>query len=188
MLIRNHAANRPRWPSHIAAAAALAAVLALTFREPVVAAAAAAPDDAALATMREATRGTSLLRVTTTRAEFLAGRARFDSAGVHLARLDRHAALVTVSVPRPEDAERRIAWSDVERIEAGHSRLGIGLGVGLAVGAALGAVTVANHWHDVRAGGDGGLAVYFAGLLVIGGGTAGLLLGGANPSLHTIYP
>ncbi len=188
MCLRFHTENRPRQrQSRLATALALVAALALALREPVAAAAAAVPDDAALATLRAATRGTPLLRVTTTRAEFMANRARFDSSGVYLPRVDRHAALITVSAPRPEDAERRIAWPDVERIEAGHSRIGVGLLSGLALGGALGAVTIANNWHDVQAGGDGGLAVYVAGLLVIGGGTAGLLIGAANPQMRTIY-
>ncbi len=162
--------------------------VAAALAEPATAMAGAVPDASVLASLRASTANANLVRVTTSRAEWLAHGARFDSSAVYLPLLDDRAALVTPSAPRPEDAERKIAWPDVERIDAGRSRLGLGLGAGLATGAVLGGLLVASHWRDVQAGGDGGLAIVFAGMLVLGGGAGGLLLGAANPSMRTVYP
>ena len=97
----------------------------------------------------------------------------------------RAAALMVGEV---EPAVRRIAWSEIEHVDAGRFRVWPRVVTGLIVGAALGGAALwTASGTDIAEPGDAGV-LELAALLTLGGGTVGLIAGMGAPIWRHVYP
>jgi hypothetical protein len=162
---------------------ALVLVLALLAVAP-LAHAGEPPGPERLAQLSAALDRATFVRVTARRGTFEARRVFADSAGLRLVRTPGRAALF-VSADAPSD-ERRLAWSEIEGIEAGRASSAAPLAIGVALGAA---VTVGAL---VAASGSDSEAVAYAAIwavpLGIGISLGGLLLSAGHSGMLPVYP
>ena len=150
-----------------------------------VAGAVAAPDPALLARLQAACDSAWRVRLTGRRATYLVRRPSVDSSGLSWTSGSGRAAIVTAGDAR--EPEKRLAWSEIERLDAARSRAGRGALVGAVVGAVTGAALVAANGPDLTDANDN-IVTGFAVLLTASTTVLGALLGFAYPAVHPLYP
>jgi hypothetical protein len=161
------------------------ALLAGVCAWPALASAGAPPDSAALPAMQAKCDAAPQVRVTTTRAVFVAHRLTLDAGGLMIPLPKEPPALITID--HGGMTPQRYAWSEIERLQSQRSRTLKYTLAGALTGAALGATSVAVNGPDMFEKGDNG-GVAFAWLLTLGFAGIGMLIGMVNPALQPIYP
>ncbi len=165
----------------------LAAVIAAA--TPALAASDAAPSPERLRALSAALDSATFVRVVARRGTFEVPRAFADTAGVRVLRSGGRTGLIVMGAADTTGREQRLlAWSEVERIQAGRSR---GMGPALA-GLALGGLVVGIA--AARAGSQGGTVsegtaplLYGVGAVAVISTIVGLAVTG-SPIVHTVYP
>jgi hypothetical protein len=143
------------------------------------------PDSARCVVLQSACDAAKQLRVTTTREFLTSSRLQARPDGLTLFPPPGRSAVIVIGDPGPKP--RRIAWSEIERVESERGRGGRYAAIGLLVGAAMGTALVATRGPDAFEKGDNGMVAFATGL-AISTGIAGLLIGMSNPERHTLYP
>jgi len=143
------------------------------------------PDRAQLVAMRDAFDSGVLIGVTERGHERLTRHPRADAAGLVVPLSRGRPALVIVGDVAP--AERRIAWSDVDRVDRLYTRSRLGLLAGALFGAVVTTFVVSTYGSDLSETGDHvvlAAGVAFSALTAIGGA----VIGAANPRRAPLYP
>ncbi|HEY6867457.1 MAG TPA: hypothetical protein VI792_09375 [Candidatus Eisenbacteria bacterium] len=143
----------------------------------------APPDVASMARLQAACDSAWRVRLVGRRATYTLERPALDASGVSLEHPSAHPAIVTVGEPAPG---RRLAWSEIERLETARSpwpgRVLVGAGIGAAVGAT--ALAVFNLTVPDSEGATTALKTTVMAIPI----TLGALFGAATPATHPLYP